>query len=204
MLVAHGAYYAMLALRFVLQLVTGRSNLAATLDKHLPAEHSKQFVRVRLFRRGQPSVPGVFIEQRAILACSALLPEVRRGLGILGYATYCLRLFHLYDSMSVTGAEAVVKDIDFLSKAIEGDDVPVNCAYCQLPFFIRSWSERLLIAVWGVSYGTVLGQYLVKILPPNRVGKIIMDGVVNVDYWSDYAIDAYRSEYPSYPALVCD
>lgn len=55
-------------------------------------------------------------------------------------------------------------------------------------------SNDLITTVWGISYGTVVGQYLVKILPTNRVGKVIIDGVLNVDNWSSYPVDGYKSE----------
>lgn len=40
---------------------------------------------------------------------------------------------------------------------------------------------------WGISYGTVIGQYMVKILPPERLGKIVVDGVVDAAQWSENA-----------------
>jgi hypothetical protein len=40
-------------------------------------------------------------------------------------------------------------------------------------------------SVWGISYGTIIGQYLIKILPPNRVGRVIIDAVVNPTVWAD-------------------
>jgi hypothetical protein len=52
--------------------------------------------------------------------------------------------------------------------------------------------------VWGISYGTVIGQYMVKILPRHRLGKIIIDGVVNMDAWGDYPIEAYKSTVTYY------
>jgi hypothetical protein len=35
------------------------------------------------------------------------------------------------------------------------------------------------VSVWGISYGTNIGQYLVKILLPSRVGRVIIDSVVD-------------------------
>ncbi|EIN04768.1 hypothetical protein PUNSTDRAFT_55444 [Punctularia strigosozonata HHB-11173 SS5] len=70
------------------------------------------------------------------------------------------------------GTEAVVRDIDYLSRIIEGEEKRVN--------------------FWGFSYGTVIGQYLVKILPPSRIGRVIIDGVVNPVVWSDYPALAFH------------
>ncbi|EPQ60477.1 alpha/beta-hydrolase [Gloeophyllum trabeum ATCC 11539] len=74
--------------------------------------------------------------------------------------------------MAYSGTEAVVRDIDAMSKLIEGEDARIN--------------------FWGFSYGTIIGQYLVKILPPHRIGRVMIDGVVNPTVWSDYPINAYH------------
>jgi pimeloyl-ACP methyl ester carboxylesterase len=42
-----------------------------------------------------------------------------------------------------------------------------------------------MVTVWGGSYGTVIGQYLIKILPPKRIGRIVIDGVVDPTVWAD-------------------
>ncbi|TFK52703.1 hypothetical protein OE88DRAFT_1678891 [Heliocybe sulcata] len=74
----------------------------------------------------------------------------------------------LGNTVKLFGTEAVVHDIDILSKLIDGDDAPIN--------------------YWGWSYGTVIGQYMLAILPPERLGRIIIDGIVDVVGWSDYPI----------------
>ncbi|EIN12791.1 acid protease [Punctularia strigosozonata HHB-11173 SS5] len=70
------------------------------------------------------------------------------------------------EEISFVGTDYVVRDIDYLANLIEGEDKPIN--------------------YWGFSYGTVIGQYLIKLLPPARIGRIIIDGVVNADIWNDY------------------
>ncbi|TFK48608.1 hypothetical protein OE88DRAFT_481665 [Heliocybe sulcata] len=76
-------------------------------------------------------------------------------------ATLSARCFErLGDTVKLLGTEAVVYDIDTLSKLIDGDDIPIN--------------------YWGWSYGTVIGQYMLAILPPERLGRIIIDGIVDV------------------------
>ncbi|TFK56596.1 alpha/beta-hydrolase [Heliocybe sulcata] len=76
------------------------------------------------------------------------------------------------DYMAYFGTEAVVRDIDAMSKLIEGEDARVN--------------------FWGFSYGTIIGQYLIKILAPERIGRVMIDGVVNPTVWSSYPIEAYH------------
>lgn len=39
------------------------------------------------------------------------------------------------------------------------------------------------INYWGISYGTVLGNYFVNMFP-DRVGRVVIDGVVNTDLWA--------------------
>ncbi|RPA80703.1 alpha/beta-hydrolase [Ascobolus immersus RN42] len=36
---------------------------------------------------------------------------------------------------------------------------------------------------WGMSYGTLLGQYFATLFP-DRIGRLVLDGVVNVDAWT--------------------
>ncbi|KZT19687.1 alpha/beta-hydrolase [Neolentinus lepideus HHB14362 ss-1] len=68
------------------------------------------------------------------------------------------------DALRYMGTEMVVHDIDFMTKAFDGPDAPIH--------------------YWGWSYGTIIGQYMVQILPPERLGRIIIDGVVNPDDWA--------------------
>ncbi|KAL8291873.1 hypothetical protein RQP46_002131 [Phenoliferia psychrophenolica] len=62
------------------------------------------------------------------------------------------------EAAAFVGTESVVKDIDFLSRTLDGPDSRIN--------------------FWGFSYGTIVGQYLTAILSPERIGKIVIDGVV--------------------------
>jgi hypothetical protein len=97
--------------------------------------------------------------------------------------------------MVILGTEAVVRDIDTLSRIIEGEDKPVNCA--SQSYGPKSWTLTIGV-VWGFSYGTVIGQYLIKILPPERIGRVIIDGVVNPTVWADYPTLAHRGKRDSY------
>lgn len=40
---------------------------------------------------------------------------------------------------------------------------------------------------WGFSYGSIIGQYMVQILPPERLGRIIIDGPLTGEVWSHNA-----------------
>lgn len=84
------------------------------------------------------------------------------------------------------GTENVVKDIDFLARAIEGSDAPINC----MPFMcwakLRQLTARYID--WGFSYGTMIGQYMVKILPAERLGRLVLDAVVNPEQWRQHGL----------------
>lgn len=84
---------------------------------------------------------------------------------IYSLSQQCLK--HTGEVIGYLGTEAVVRDIDFMSQKIYGQDEPIN--------------------YWGTSYGTNIGQYMVKILPAKRLGKILIDGIANVEKWSDVA-----------------
>ncbi|KDQ17321.1 hypothetical protein BOTBODRAFT_30137 [Botryobasidium botryosum FD-172 SS1] len=61
------------------------------------------------------------------------------------------------------GTAAAVRDMVSLADAIEGKE---------------------LINYWGFSYGTIIGSYFVNMFP-NRVGRVIIDGVVDPIYWAN-------------------
>lgn len=76
------------------------------------------------------------------------------------------------DALRYMGTDFVVRDIDRLSQIIEGKHKRIN--------------------YMGFSYGTIVGQYLIKILPPARLGRIIIDGVVNPDVWASFPTSAFE------------
>ncbi|KAI0791570.1 TAP-like protein-domain-containing protein [Irpex lacteus] len=61
------------------------------------------------------------------------------------------------------GTSTVVRDIDYITRYLAGEDALIN--------------------FWGFSYGTILGQYLVNMLP-DRVGRVVIDGVADAVAWS--------------------
>jgi hypothetical protein len=50
-------------------------------------------------------------------------------------------------------------------------------------------------ADWAVSYGTYIGQTLVNVLPPHRIGKVVLDGIINPEEWSGYPTRFHRREF---------
>ncbi|KAL8291844.1 hypothetical protein RQP46_002102 [Phenoliferia psychrophenolica] len=68
------------------------------------------------------------------------------------------------EAAAFVGTQSVVKDIDFLSRTLDGPDSRIN--------------------FWGFSYGTIIGQYLTAIIPPERLGRVIIDGVVDAVAWN--------------------
>ncbi|KAL8276526.1 hypothetical protein RQP46_011074 [Phenoliferia psychrophenolica] len=70
------------------------------------------------------------------------------------------------DIAAFMGTESVVRDLDHMSKMVSGPEVRIN--------------------YFAVSYGSLLGQYLVAILPPSRLGLVVIDGIANADVWQDY------------------
>ncbi|EUC61817.1 hydrolase, putative [Rhizoctonia solani AG-3 Rhs1AP] len=62
------------------------------------------------------------------------------------------------------GTAAVVRDMVAMHDVLEGSDKPIN--------------------FWGISYGTIIGIYFVNMFP-DRVGHVVIDGVVNPKYWAN-------------------
>ncbi|QRW02523.1 Abhydrolase domain-containing protein [Ceratobasidium sp. AG-Ba] len=66
------------------------------------------------------------------------------------------------DMLKYIGTASTVRDMVALHDALEG---------------------KKQINYWGVSYGTILGSYFVNMFP-NRVGRVILDGVVDPWVWA--------------------
>lgn len=58
----------------------------------------------------------------------------------------------------------VVRDLDYMATVLDGADAPIN--------------------YFGVSYGTLIGSYLVNMFP-KRVGRVAIDGVINPEQWAN-------------------
>ncbi|KAF7317226.1 hypothetical protein HMN09_00457700 [Mycena chlorophos] len=62
-----------------------------------------------------------------------------------------------------TNTSALYRDMDFMAQAFDGKGAKIN--------------------YWGASYGSILGAYLVNMLP-SRVGYVVIDGIVDPINWS--------------------
>ncbi|CAE6531988.1 unnamed protein product [Rhizoctonia solani] len=68
------------------------------------------------------------------------------------------------NSFQYVGTAAVVRDMVAMHDVLEGPKKAIN--------------------FWGISYGTVVGVYFVNMFP-ERVGRVVIDGVVNPIYWAN-------------------
>ncbi|KAG9122809.1 hypothetical protein FRC07_000645 [Ceratobasidium sp. 392] len=66
--------------------------------------------------------------------------------------------------LQYVGTTATVRDLVALHDYIEGQDKPIN--------------------YWGMSYGTIIGIYLVNMFP-DRAGRVVLDGVTSPLYWAN-------------------
>ncbi|KAG8717829.1 hypothetical protein FRC08_006558 [Ceratobasidium sp. 394] len=113
------------------------------------------------------TIPYVGLEARSnftsrsdLDAFYAQVPEVDELLVELGQR--CLE--YTPDSFQYVGTAAVVRDMVTLHDYLEGPEKPLN--------------------YWGFSYGTAIGIYFVNMFP-NRVGRVVLDGVVDPIYWAN-------------------
>ncbi|KAJ7753637.1 hypothetical protein DFH07DRAFT_744348 [Mycena maculata] len=67
------------------------------------------------------------------------------------------------DELRYMGTANVVRDMDFMAKIFDGEDGKIN--------------------YWGASYGSILGAYLVNMLP-HRSGFVVIDGIADPVNWS--------------------
>ncbi|KAJ6632281.1 hypothetical protein B0H10DRAFT_1937936 [Mycena sp. CBHHK59/15] len=67
------------------------------------------------------------------------------------------------DELRYMGTATVVRDIDFMTKLFDGEDAKIN--------------------FWGGSYGSILGAYIINMLP-DRAGFVVIDGIVDPVNWS--------------------
>ncbi|KAG8723385.1 hypothetical protein FRC11_002456, partial [Ceratobasidium sp. 423] len=68
------------------------------------------------------------------------------------------------NALQYIGTAATVRDMVAMNDVLEGPDKAIN--------------------YWGISYGTLLGNTFVNMFP-DRVGRVVLDGVVSPTYWAD-------------------
>ncbi|EJF56709.1 hypothetical protein DICSQDRAFT_174660 [Dichomitus squalens LYAD-421 SS1] len=94
------------------------------------------------------------------------LIETQRDANALDQAQFEVCAQTMGETIKYAGTTSVVRDIDFITTLLEGNDS--------------------LISLYGFSYGTIMGQYLINIFP-DRVGRVVIDGVVDVNLWANKA-----------------
>ncbi|KAG8698244.1 hypothetical protein FRC09_007334 [Ceratobasidium sp. 395] len=120
---------------------------------------ANQFWGNSLFRVGVEA-RGNFTDPADLQAFYAQEPDVDRQL--IAFGQKCLQ--YSPDTLQYIGTAAAVRDMVALHDYLEGPDKPVN--------------------FWGLSYGTAIGIYFVNMFP-NRVGRVVLDGVVDPIYWAN-------------------
>ncbi|KAG9092827.1 hypothetical protein FS749_015411 [Ceratobasidium sp. UAMH 11750] len=103
---------------------------------------------------------GNFTDPGDLKAFYDQVPEVDSLLHDLGQK--CLA--YSPDTFQYVGSAATVRDLVALHDYMEGTDKPID--------------------YWGFSYGTIIGIYFVNMFP-NRVGRVVIDGVVDPTYWAN-------------------
>ncbi|KAI0672369.1 TAP-like protein-domain-containing protein [Trametes maxima] len=91
------------------------------------------------------------------------LIELQRDADALWRTQFEICAHTMGDQLKYMGTSTVARDIAFITSLLEGDDAPIN--------------------FYGLSYGTVIGQYLVNMFP-DRVGRVVIDGVVDAIAWA--------------------
>ncbi|KAG8956955.1 hypothetical protein FRC03_010663 [Tulasnella sp. 419] len=81
------------------------------------------------------------------------------------------------DNLKYVGTVATVRDLVALADAIEGPGRPIR--------------------YWGLSYGTIIGSYLLDLFP-ERVGRVVLDSVLDATTYSQ------RVSYQSYATSLED
>ncbi|CAE6462663.1 unnamed protein product [Rhizoctonia solani] len=79
------------------------------------------------------------------------------------------------DTFKYIGTVAGICNMIAIHEVLEGKDKPVN--------------------FWEISYGTVIGSYFVNMFP-DRVGQVVLDGVVNPVYWANRPAHLVHAHLP--------
>ncbi|GAB1525262.1 hypothetical protein RhiTH_008420 [Rhizoctonia solani] len=79
------------------------------------------------------------------------------------------------DTFQYIGTAAAARDMVAMHDVLEGPNKPVD--------------------YWGLSYGTVVGIYFVNMFP-DRVGRVVLDGVVDPEYWANRPAHEVSEKFP--------
>ncbi|KAK4698292.1 hypothetical protein P7C70_g7988, partial [Phenoliferia sp. Uapishka_3] len=86
------------------------------------------------------------------------------------------------DDLNYMGTSTVVRDIEEMSRVLEGD---------------------ALINFFGGSYGTILGAYLVNMIP-EKVGRVLIDGVASAPQWANEPTYKWLADWLAYTEKTFD
>ncbi|KAF5375787.1 hypothetical protein D9757_008989 [Collybiopsis confluens] len=89
------------------------------------------------------------------------------------------------DELKYMGTTTVVKDLDFISKILD-QDIPNS-----------------KINYWGQSYGSIIGAYLVNMLP-ERAGYVVLDGIVDAVGWSSEPTHKWSTNWLADAEKTCN
>ncbi|KAJ7101484.1 hypothetical protein B0H15DRAFT_816241 [Mycena belliarum] len=96
-------------------------------------------------------------------ALEAHLVQQSREFLALKKAQAALCAKNMGDDLKYMGTATVVRDLDFMAKIFDGEDGKIN--------------------FYGGSYGSILGAYLVNMMP-HRAGFVVIDGIADPVNWS--------------------
>ncbi|KAF8319324.1 hypothetical protein DL93DRAFT_2132371, partial [Clavulina sp. PMI_390] len=119
---------------------------------------------------------------------AALAQEAITDTHLEGVAAACLKMHG--NNLSYVGTAAAVRDMIALSDAIEGPGKKVN--YWGFRWDYRLWTLYGYMLTSVHSYGTVIGSFFINMFP-DRVGRVIIDGVVDPIHWT---VPPYLNLYP--------
>ncbi|KAL7409815.1 TAP-like protein-domain-containing protein [Mrakia frigida] len=75
------------------------------------------------------------------------------------------------EELKFMGTSQAAKDIERMAEVLGGKDALIN--------------------FWGFSYGTVMGGYLVNMISPKKLGRVIIDGVASPPQWATQHKEAF-------------
>ncbi|GJJ14062.1 hypothetical protein Clacol_008319 [Clathrus columnatus] len=92
------------------------------------------------------------------------------------------------DNLRYMGTSTVARDIDFITRILEGEEAPIT--------------------IFGtvIIMGLVMEQFLARILFPERLGRVVIDGVVDAVAWAGYTeatYDLFLSECSKVGPSIC-
>jgi hypothetical protein len=80
------------------------------------------------------------------------------------------------EDLKYMGTSTVVRDMDFMTQVLDGKDAKIN--------------------YFGSSYGTILGAYLVNMLP-HRIGYSTINGVADASTWANEPSHRWHKDWTS-------